>query len=269
MLEESDLLGSDLAARSFPPADRAEFTQLAGLRQYLVADSLPQLNPADRATYNHFVTPQTAQALTHLENLVIHGRSAHGLPPVQPMPWVSTVTAYSTNLGKALQQAGASAAIRADNEGNSIDLRLILAGGPGPAGHHRLDPVLLLRRPRPDPPAARAAPVRPGAGQRPAAQRHPAAARRPERRRRGGGARRWSPARTRSTRSARPSRPSRPPPSRPPSTRPACGTGSATCSATWPGAARCCCTGSCGCWTAWSAGPASPVSWRTCSGSTT
>jgi signal transduction histidine kinase len=55
----------------------------------------------------------------------------HGLPPVQPMPWVATVTAYSTNLGKALTQAADSATIRANLQGNSIYLRLILAGGLG------------------------------------------------------------------------------------------------------------------------------------------
>ncbi|HEU5420537.1 MAG TPA: nitrate- and nitrite sensing domain-containing protein [Streptosporangiaceae bacterium] len=131
VLEESDLVTSDLAARSFPPADRAEFAQLAGLREYLVADSLPQLNPGDRALYEHFVSPQQTRALAHLENAVIHGRAAHGLPPVQPMPWAATVTSYSTGLGKALTQAADSATIRASLQGNSIYLRLILAGGLG------------------------------------------------------------------------------------------------------------------------------------------
>ncbi len=131
VLEESDLVTSDLAARSFPAADRAEFAQLAGQRRFLVNDSLPQLNPGDRVLYNHFVSPQTAQALTQLENTVMHGRAVHGMPPVQPMPWVATVTAYSTGLGKALTQAADSASIRANLQGSSIYLRLILAGGLG------------------------------------------------------------------------------------------------------------------------------------------
>ena len=36
LLQESDLFASDLTARAFPPADRAEFTELVAVRQYLV-----------------------------------------------------------------------------------------------------------------------------------------------------------------------------------------------------------------------------------------
>jgi signal transduction histidine kinase len=131
VLEESDLYASDLAARAFSPADRSEFTQLAGVRQFLLADTLPQLNSADRAAYDHFAPPNSALALTHLENTIIHGRSVHGLPPVQELPWVSTATAYATGLGKALTQAAARITTKSQDQANSIYLRLILAGGLG------------------------------------------------------------------------------------------------------------------------------------------
>jgi signal transduction histidine kinase len=131
VLEESDLYASDLAARAFSAADRSEFTQLAGVRQFLLSDTLPQLNSADRAAYNHFAPPQSALALTHLENTIIHGRSVHGLPPVQELPWVSTATAYATGLGKALTQDAARITIKSQDQADSIYLRLILAGGLG------------------------------------------------------------------------------------------------------------------------------------------
>jgi signal transduction histidine kinase len=131
VLQESDLFASDLAARSFPAADRAEFTELVAVRQYLLADTLPQLSSADRAIYNKYVPAQSAAALTQLENTIIHAPAVRGLPPVQELPWVSTVTAYSTGLGKGLTQAADAATTRAQAEANATYLRLILAGGLG------------------------------------------------------------------------------------------------------------------------------------------
>src|ERR1700729_4514448 len=43
-LEENDIYSGDLMTGQLPATDQKEFTQLAGLRQYLVADAVPQLD---------------------------------------------------------------------------------------------------------------------------------------------------------------------------------------------------------------------------------
>ena len=51
MLQESAIISGDLAARSFPAADRQQFTQLVGARRALYAQTLPDLQPSYRAYY--------------------------------------------------------------------------------------------------------------------------------------------------------------------------------------------------------------------------
>jgi signal transduction histidine kinase len=134
LLQESDLFASDLTARSFPPADRAEFTGLVAVRQYLVSDTLPQLTPTVMAAYEKYVPRTSAATLTHLESAIIHarpGRGARGLPPVQPVTWGTSVTAYSVGLGKALTIAADQATAGAQTQAKDAYLRLGLAGGLG------------------------------------------------------------------------------------------------------------------------------------------
>ena len=129
--EESDLFASDLAARSFPAADREEFAELVGVRQYLVSDTLPQLSPTVLAAYRTYVPPQSAATLTHLESVIIHGRAVRGLPPVGPATWGSAVAAYSIGLGKSLGIAADQATSAAQTQADDAYLRLGLAGGLG------------------------------------------------------------------------------------------------------------------------------------------
>ena len=68
MLQESAIISSDLAARSFPAADRQLFTQLVGARRALYDQTLPALQPSYRAYYMHDISPQASTALTSLEN---------------------------------------------------------------------------------------------------------------------------------------------------------------------------------------------------------
>ncbi len=131
LIQESDLFASDLAARAFPPGDRAAFTELVAVRQYLVNDTLPQLTSQVRDAYNKYVPPSAASALTHLESLVIHGRTARGLPPVNPIGWGSAVTNYSVGLGKALTLGANEATAGAQAQARDAYLRLGLAGGLG------------------------------------------------------------------------------------------------------------------------------------------
>ncbi len=131
LLQESDLFASDLTARAFPPADRAEFTELVAVRQYLVSDTLPQLTPTVMAAYEKYVPRTSAATLTHLESVIIHGRARRGLPPVGPTTWGTAVTTYSVGLGKALTIAADQATAAAQTQANDAYLRLGLAGGLG------------------------------------------------------------------------------------------------------------------------------------------
>ncbi len=130
VLEESDLFTSDVAAGSFPPQDRVEFTQLVALRRYLTADAVPQLTPAYRAIYHKDVSPESATALSLLENTIIRAPGP-GLPPVQRLPWAATVGAYSTGLNKALTASSNAVAQHAQRDADASYLRLALACGLG------------------------------------------------------------------------------------------------------------------------------------------
>jgi signal transduction histidine kinase len=131
LLQESDLFASDLTSRAFPPADRAEFTGLVAVRQYLVSDTLPQLTPTVRDAYNKYVPRTSAATLSHLESAIIHGRARRGLPPVGPITWGTAVTTYSVGLGKALTIAADEATAGAQAQAKDAYLRLGLAGGLG------------------------------------------------------------------------------------------------------------------------------------------
>ena len=71
MLQESSVISGDLAARSFPAADRQLFAQLVGARRALYAQTLPELQPQYRTYYTHDISPQASTALTGLEDRVM------------------------------------------------------------------------------------------------------------------------------------------------------------------------------------------------------
>jgi signal transduction histidine kinase len=130
--EESDLLVGDLTAGAFPAADRQQFAELAGERRALIAQTLPEFSPAFQAYYRQNVTPQTAKAMTMLENEVINGRaSQHVPPPVQPDAWAVTAASYTNGFGKALIHATNTLTAGARAQSRHIYLQLILAGGLG------------------------------------------------------------------------------------------------------------------------------------------
>ena len=60
MLQESAIISGDLAARSFPAADRQQFTQLVGARRALFSQTLPDLEPQYRAYYTRDISPQAS-----------------------------------------------------------------------------------------------------------------------------------------------------------------------------------------------------------------
>ena len=131
MLQESAIISGDLAARTFPAADRQQFTQLAGARRALYAQTLPDLKPQYRAYYIHDVSPQASTALASLENRLMSDTRTSSPPPVLPQQWEAAVGGVAAGLSKAGTQA--SDAITAQASGNSSRtyLELALAGGLG------------------------------------------------------------------------------------------------------------------------------------------
>jgi signal transduction histidine kinase len=131
MLQESAIISGDLAARTFPTADRQQFTQLAGARRALYAQTLPDLEPQYRAYYTRNVSPQASAALTLLENRLMSDTRVSGPPPVLPQDWQAAVGGVAAGLSKAGTQASDAITAQASTNSNRTYLELILAGGLG------------------------------------------------------------------------------------------------------------------------------------------
>ena len=131
MLQESAIISSDLAARSFPAADRQLFTQLVGARRTLYSQTLPALQPSYRAFYVHDISPQASTALTSLENRLMSDTRVASPPLVQPQAWEEAVGGVAAGLSKAGNQSSSRITAQAATNSNGTYLELILAGGLG------------------------------------------------------------------------------------------------------------------------------------------
>jgi signal transduction histidine kinase len=131
MLQESSVISGDLAARSFPAADRLLFTQLVGARRALYAQTLPDLQPQYRGYYTHDISPQASTALTGLEDKVMSDTRTAGPPPVQPLQWEGAVGGVAAGLSKAATQASDVITAKASANSDHTYLELLLAGGLG------------------------------------------------------------------------------------------------------------------------------------------
>jgi signal transduction histidine kinase len=131
MLQESAIISSDLAARSFPAADRQQFTQLVGAHRALYSQTLSDLQPTYRAYYIRDVSPQASAALTTMENRLMSDTRVASPPPVQPQAWEAAVGGVATGLSKAATQASNQITAQASSNSNGTYLELILVGGLG------------------------------------------------------------------------------------------------------------------------------------------
>jgi signal transduction histidine kinase len=131
MLQESAIISSDLAARSFPAADRQLFTQLVGARRTLYSQTMPALQPSYRAYYIHDISPQASTALTSLENKLMSDTRVASPPPVLPQAWEEAVGGVAAGLSKAGNQSSDQITAQAATNSNGTYLELILAGGLG------------------------------------------------------------------------------------------------------------------------------------------
>jgi signal transduction histidine kinase len=130
-IDENDLLTSSLATRSFTRADRAEFTSLAAVRQFLIAQNAPNLADPYRGFYAKDVSARTSADLTRMESAVISKPDVRGLPAVQPGTWVNTAIAYITGLETMLARSGDIITSQAQDQAYATYRRLALIGGLG------------------------------------------------------------------------------------------------------------------------------------------
>jgi signal transduction histidine kinase len=131
LLQESDLYAGDAATGSFPPADRTQFAQLVGLRRFLIAEALPQLDATSRGLYSRDVSPSNANALAQLENTITRTPARRGVPAVPLQSWASAVTGYGNELTKMLNQGTVALVAQVKSSAQTSLIGLIVAGGLG------------------------------------------------------------------------------------------------------------------------------------------
>jgi signal transduction histidine kinase len=110
VLEENDIYSGDAAGGHLPAADQKEFAQLAAVRQYLVADAVPQLDAEAGGLLRQEVPASLTAALTSQENAIISAPvSATGSakPPVPLTVWQPTAAAYASHLEVVLTKSPA------------------------------------------------------------------------------------------------------------------------------------------------------------------
>jgi signal transduction histidine kinase len=104
-LEENDIYSGDAMAGQMPAADQKEFAQLAGLRQYLVQDAVPQLDVEASTLLRREVPDSLSAALTSQENAIIAGRAGRSQPAVPLSRWQGTVDTYASHLEVVLTKS--------------------------------------------------------------------------------------------------------------------------------------------------------------------
>ncbi len=96
--EENDIYSAALAQGRMTQADLTEFAQLAGIRQFLVQDTVPQLNGEASGLMRTYVPASLNAALISQEKTIISARPGAATPPVALSTWQQTVRSYATNM---------------------------------------------------------------------------------------------------------------------------------------------------------------------------
>ena len=86
LLREDALVLADFAAGSFPAADRQQFTELAGARRVLYAQTLQDLTAPYGGFYARNVSPAAMSALSALEDRLAGDTATAGRPPCPRPP---------------------------------------------------------------------------------------------------------------------------------------------------------------------------------------
>lgn len=128
--EESDLVRSDLTARSFPTADLQLFSQLVVLHREIFNQTLPALDPAYQRYFRTLIPATVSAALVALENDIVTNGAPRDMQATL-RSWTSTAGAYSAGIQAALTESGTAIQATAEAQARLIALRLILTGGLG------------------------------------------------------------------------------------------------------------------------------------------
>ncbi len=106
-LEENDIYSGDVMTGQVPAADQKEFAQLAGLRQYLVADAVPQLDAEATGLLHQEVPAGLSANLTSEEDAIIAAPAGSAKPAVPLNVWQGTLETYATHLEVVLTKSPA------------------------------------------------------------------------------------------------------------------------------------------------------------------
>jgi signal transduction histidine kinase len=106
-LQENDIYSGDVMAGGMPAADQKEFAQLAGLRQYLVRDAVPQLDTEASSLLHRQVPDSLSAALTSQENAIIAGPADSTKPAVPVNLWQGTAGTYASHMDVVLTKSPA------------------------------------------------------------------------------------------------------------------------------------------------------------------
>ena len=106
-LEENDIYTGDVMAGQLPASDQKEFAQLAGLRQYLVRDAVPQLDAEASSLLHQQVPDSLAAALTRQEDAIIAGPAGTAATAVPLRRWQDTAGGYAAHLQVVLTKSPA------------------------------------------------------------------------------------------------------------------------------------------------------------------
>jgi signal transduction histidine kinase len=104
-LEENAIYSGDVATGQMPTADQKEFAQLAGLRQYLVADAVPQLDGEAAGLLHQEVPASLSATLTSEENAITAAPAGAAKPAVSLSQWEDTLVPYATHLEVVLTKS--------------------------------------------------------------------------------------------------------------------------------------------------------------------
>ena len=106
-LEENDIYTGDVMAGQLPASDQKEFAQLAGLRQYLVRDAVPQLDAEASSLLHQQVPDSLAAALTRQEDAIIAAPAGPAATAVPLRRWQDTAGGYAAHLQVVLTKSPA------------------------------------------------------------------------------------------------------------------------------------------------------------------
>jgi signal transduction histidine kinase len=128
---EYDLLSADLLQGNYSIPDRMTMASLAGTRQQLVDDWLPDLASAYRAGFGKYLTASISNAMTGAESTLKSTRWFTGAAPASVVQARTAFINYLLAIHKALAQAGARLQQTLNQQASTAELQLGLAAGLG------------------------------------------------------------------------------------------------------------------------------------------